>query len=262
ESSELWDTLNKLAKRPRSMRTFTVLRELDQLSAIKSGLEAFTLEGPYGKYFDADATDLEYADWQAFEMEDLMESQTLTGAVLPYLFHMLERRFADGRPTLLILDEGWVLLDNPYFADKLKDWLKTLRRRNVSVVFATQSMTDLLDSPILDHVIGACQTRIFLPNPSAKDNAELYERFGLNARQIQILAGARQKREYYYQSELGNRLFELGLTDFEVAVLGSSKKHQLKEIAEIEAQHPDNFLRAFLEQKGFDPSIVEDYHET
>src|SRR5699024_3573937 len=104
ESSELWDTLNNLAKRPRSMRTFTVLRELDQLSAIKSGLEAFTLEGPYGKYFDADATDLEYADWQAFEMEDLMESQTLTGAVLPYLFHMLEKRFADGRPTLLILD--------------------------------------------------------------------------------------------------------------------------------------------------------------
>lgn len=260
ESSELWDTLNNLAKRAPEHRHILGLRELDQNSAIKAGLEAYTVNGPYGHFFDAAATNLEYGDWQAFEMEQLMENEALTGPVLSYLFHKLEKRFT-GRPTLLILDEGWVFLDNPYFADKLKDWLKTLRRRNVSVVFATQSMTDLLDSKILGHVIDSCLTRVFLPNPSAADNMDFYEKFSLNTRQVQLISGARQKREYYYQSSAGNRLFELGLSDFEVAVLGSSSKEDLSDIAAIEAQHPDDFLPAFLQHKGFDPSIVEDYHE-
>ena len=63
------------------------------------------------------------------------------GVVLPvltYLFHRLEARF-DGRPTLLILDEAWVFLDNPLFAARIREWLKVLRKKNVAVVFATQS---------------------------------------------------------------------------------------------------------------------------
>src|SRR3546814_6721608 len=69
------------------------------------------------------------------------------GVVLPvltFLFHRLEERF-NGRPTLLILDEAWVFLDNPLFAARIREWLKVLRKKNVSVVFATQSLADIAD---------------------------------------------------------------------------------------------------------------------
>src|SRR3546814_20036074 len=72
------------------------------------------------------------------------------GVVLPvltYLFHRLEDRF-DGRPTLLILDEAWVYLDNPVFAARIREWLKVLRKKNVSVVFATQSLADIAGSSL------------------------------------------------------------------------------------------------------------------
>ena len=65
--------------------------------------------------------------------------------MLTYLFHRLEERF-DGRPTLLVLDEAWVFLDHPLFAARIREWLKVLRKKNVAVVFATQSLADIADS--------------------------------------------------------------------------------------------------------------------
>ncbi len=52
-------------------------------------------------------------------------------AVLDYLFARFDERF-DGAPTLLILDEAWLFLDDPVFAARIRQWLKTLRKKNVS----------------------------------------------------------------------------------------------------------------------------------
>jgi hypothetical protein len=86
--------------------------------------------------------------------------------VLTYLFHRLEARF-DGRPTLLILDEAWTFLDDALFAARIREWLKTLRKKNVAVVFATQSLADIERSTIAPGLIESCPTRIFLPNDRA-----------------------------------------------------------------------------------------------
>ena len=83
---------------------------------------------------------------QAFETEGLIGAGAAP-AVLTYLFHRIEGRL-DGRPTLLIIDEGWLVLDDPAFAQQLREWLKTLRKKNASVVFATQSLSDIDGSNI------------------------------------------------------------------------------------------------------------------
>jgi type IV secretion system protein VirB4 len=89
--------------------------------------------------------------------------------VLTYLFHRLEARFT-GRPTLLILDEAWVFLDHPLFAARIREWLKVLRKKNVSVIFATQSLADIAQSTIAPAIIESCPQRILLPNdrPSSR----------------------------------------------------------------------------------------------
>jgi type IV secretory pathway VirB4 component len=102
-------------------------------------------------------------------------------AVLSYLFHRIEARF-DGRPSLLVIDEGWRALDDIGFADKIKEWLKTLRKKNVSVVFSSQSLADIEASPIAPVMVESCPTRIFLANERAIEPqiTAVYERFGLN----------------------------------------------------------------------------------
>jgi type IV secretion system protein VirB4 len=117
-----------------------------QSGALKRALQAYCLGGPYGRLLDAEVEHLGGADVQAFETEGLIGTGAAP-AVLAYLFHRIEGRL-DGRPTLLIVDEGWLALDNPTFGAQLREWLKTLRKKNASVVFATQSLADIDTSTI------------------------------------------------------------------------------------------------------------------
>lgn len=166
---------------------------------------------------------LAIADVQCFETEALMGQAGVVAPVLTYLFHRLEGRF-DGRPTLLVLDEAWIFLDHPLFAARIREWLKTLRKKNVAVVFATQNLADIAESSIAPAIIESCPQRILLPNDRAIEpqSRAAYERFGLNDRQIELVSRATPKRQYYLQSARGNRLFELGLGPIALALCGSS----------------------------------------
>ena len=185
-------------------------------------------------------------------MEALMQHKALIAPVLTYLFQRLEARF-DGRPTLLILDEAWTFLDDALFAARIREWLKTLRKKNVAVVFATQSLADIERSTIAPALIESCPTRIFLPNDRALEPQAraVYERFGLNARQIEILSIAAPKRDYYAQTARGNRLFELGLGPVALALCGASSPDDQRLIDRCLAEgEPTGFAARFLECQG------------
>ena len=154
---------------------------------------------------------------------------------------------------MLIVDEGWLALDNESFAGQLREWLKTLRKKNASVIFATQSLSDIDGSAIAPAIIESCPTRLFLPNERAIEPqiTAIYRRFGLNDRQIEILARATPKRDYYCQSRRGNRLFELGLGDIALAFTAASAKSDQAAIAEILRQNGRaGFVSAWLKHRG------------
>ena len=141
------------------------------------------------------------------------------------------------------------------FAARIREWLKTLRKKNVAVLFATQSLADIERSAIAPALIESCPTRIFLPNDRALEPQmrTVYERFGLNGRQIEILGLATPKRDYYVQSAQGNRLFELGLGPVALALTAASSPDDQKLIDRVIAESPDtNFADAFLRAKGLD----------
>lgn len=245
----LWSALSSLASAPINERTITGLAVLLQSNDLKQALRPYCVGGPYGRLLDAEAEHLGEATVQAFETEGLIGTGAAP-AVLAYLFHRIEDRL-DGRPTLLIVDEGWLALDDEGFAGQLREWLKTLRKKNASVIFATQSLSDIDNSTIAPAIIESCQTRLLLPNERAIEPqiTAIYRRFGLNERQIEILARAMPKRDYYCQSRRGNRLFELGLSDVALALCAASSKQHQALIAEVFARSGrDGFLHEWLAQ--------------
>ncbi len=249
----LWSALSSLASAPIEERTLTGLSVLLQSNPLKRALKPFCLGGPHGRLLDSEAEVLGAADVQCFETEGLIGSAAAP-AVLSYLFHRIEGRL-DGGPALLVIDEGWLALDDPGFAAQLREWLKTLRKKNASVVFATQSLADIETSPIAPAIVESCPTRIFLPNGRAIEPQilSIYRRFGLNDRQIEIIARATPKRDYYCQSRRGNRLFELGLGPVALALCATSSKTDQKLIAEISAEiGREGFARAWLSARGLD----------
>jgi len=247
EKESVWSALNSLATAPIEQRTLTGLSVLLQSNALRQALQPYVLGGAHGKLLDADVDRLGTAAVQGFEMEELMHSKAAMLAVLRYLFARFEERF-DGAPTLLILDD-------PVFASRIRQWLKTLRKKNVSVIFATQSLADIKDSAIAPAIIESCASRIFLPNPQATEPQirTIYEGFGLNGRQIDIVAQAQPKRDYYYQSRLGNRVFDLGLGPVALAFAGASTPEHQRDIDAVSASvPPSDFAAAWLRHRGLD----------
>ena len=250
----LWTALASLAGAPREERTLTGLSLLLQSAPLRAALAPYTLEGPHGRLLDAAGEDLAFADMQCFETEALMAAGDAAAPVLTYLFHRLEALFT-GRPTLLLLDEAWIFLDHPLFAARIREWLKVLRKKNVSVLFATQSLADISDSTIAPAIIESCPQRIFLPNDRAIEpqSRAAYERFGLNTRQIELIARATPKRHYYLQSARGNRLFELGLGPASLALCGSSDEAARQRIDALLARGGrEDFAARLLGDAGLD----------
>ena len=246
----LWTALTSLASAPIEERTLTGLAVLLQSNDLKQALRPYCVGGPYGRLLDAEHEYLGSASVQAFETEGLIGTGAAP-AVLAYLFHRIDDRL-DGSPTLIIIDEGWLALDDDGFAGQLREWLKTLRKKNASVIFATQSLSDIDGSAIAPAIIESCQTRLLLPNERAIEPqiTAIYRRFGLNDRQIEIIARAMPKRDYYCQSRRGNRLFELGLSDVALALCAASAKTDQTAIARIVAEHGrDGFLTAWLHHR-------------
>ena len=250
----IWSALGSLATAPIEERTLTGLSLLLQSAALRSALSPYTLDGPFGRLLDAAEDDLALADIQCFETEMLMGQVGVVAPVLTYLFHRLGERFT-GKPTLLILDEAWIFLDHPLFAARIREWLKVLRKKNVAVVFATQSLADIAGSSIAPAIIESCPQRILLPNDRAIEpqSRAAYERFGLNDRQIELISRATPKRHYYLQSARGNRLFELGLGPIALALCGTSDPASQARIDAILAEHGrEEFAARFLADGGLD----------
>lgn len=249
---ELWSALAALAEAPVEQRTLTVFSALLQDREAVSALEPLTLKGAHGALLDgSEATDAE-APIECFEMEALMGAPSVLTPVLEALFHRIEAGF-DGRPTLMILDEAWLFLDASAFAGRLREWLKTLRKKGVAVVFATQSLDDVARSAIAPTLIESCPTQIFLPNPRALEpaSAELYRSFGLNRRQLELIAWATPRRSYYLRQPQGRRLFDLKLSGAGLALCAASSAEDQALIDAVLAEHgPIDFARHFLTAKG------------
>jgi type IV secretion system protein VirB4 len=254
ERSAIRDAVHGLAR--ESGRSLTALVQMIQHREIKEALEFYTLTGQTGKLLDAEEDGLRVQDSSllTFEMSHLMNgSQAMARVTVPvllYLFHRIEQML-DGRPTLILLDEAWTFLDNELFLAKLRQWLKELRKKNAAVVFATQSLADLKNSPLLPVVKESCPTKIFLPNRAAasQDLRPLYIDMGLNDRQIELLAMSTPKQDYYLSTPEGQRRIQFGMGPVTLAFCGVSDPREVKRVMDLKAQYGDRWSLAWLREK-------------
>lgn len=223
-----------------------------QMRDLKEALRHFTVDGPMGQLIDAESDGLTLGRFQTFEIEHLMMmgERTLL-PVLTYLFRRIEKRLT-GAPSLIILDEAWLVLGHPVFREKIREWLKVLRKANCVVVLATQSISDAERSGIVDVLKESCPTKIFLPNGSARQQGarEFYERIGFNDRQIEIVATAIPKRDYYVVSPEGRRLFDMALGALALSFVGASSKEDLKRIRSLSREVASEWPQTWLKERG------------
>lgn len=160
----------KLAKKDRILRNIAPFFGLEGPGTLAGRLRMWHSDGPYSGLFDneIDIIDFSLGSTFGFEMGEVLRERASLAPTLLYLFHRISLSL-DGTPTIIVLDEAWALIDNKIFAARIRDWLKTLRKLNGMVIFATQSVEDAANSSISETLIQQTATQIFLPNPKATD---------------------------------------------------------------------------------------------
>lgn len=250
QRKEIVRALNMM--RANEGRTITDLVTTLQDDAMREALSPYTLAGALGHLLDSDQDTLSLSNFTVFEIEELMAlGDKFVLPVLSYLFRRIEKSLK-GQPAIIVLDEAWLMLATPFFKAKIIEWLKVLRKANCAVIMATQSISDAMNSGIIDVLKESCATKIYLPNAEARteSTAVFYNQLGLNTRQIEIIAAATPKRHYYYTSELGRRLFDLSLGPLAMSFVGVSDKDNVALIKQFEAAYGDAWPEHWIAKRG------------
>jgi type IV secretion system protein TrbE len=229
-------------------RTLTELSANVQDIEIRDALQHFTVMGPLGSLLDAEFDDLGDGRFLSFETENLLQlDDKAVIPVLLYLFRRIEQRL-DGSPTLILLDEAWSYLQHQLFRNRLKDWLKTMRRKNAVVVMATQQISDIANSDIAEVVLENCPTKILLPNAEAKNpgSRDFYTRVGLNERELEIMQVSIPKQHYYVVSKLGRRLVNLGVGKVALSWVGVNGREERQVVESVIERFPDTWREEWL----------------
>jgi type IV secretion system protein VirB4 len=221
QRQELWDALTGMAALPVHLRTLTGLTRLVQDAEIRQALHPYTMAGAYGRVLDAVAEPLALRPWSCFETDRLFQVPQLVAPTLGVLFHQLATAFQEKKPTFFVLDEAWRYLAHMTFRDQIEEWLRELRKLHVNIVFSTQDVYELLESPISSVIRNNCKIRFFLPNRQAlePDIRDDYRRMGLNDRQIELIATAQPHRDYLLHTKDGCRLIDLALGPVQLSLL-------------------------------------------
>lgn len=192
EAETIRDAVVANFEQPRDRRRLRYLIELyrgherPHAGDLFSRMRPWALDGERAWLFDneADLTDLS-AHSVGFDMTAILDDPVARTPALLYFFHRVEERL-DGSPAIIVVDEGWKALDDEVFVRRIKDWEKTIRKRNGIVGFATQSAQDALESRIASAIIEQAATQIFMINPKAR--AEDYiDGFGLTSHEFELI---------------------------------------------------------------------------
>jgi len=207
---------------------------------------------PHAGVFDneEDRLDFGVSNVFGFEMGEVLRDKVSLGPVLLYLFHKINLSL-DGTPTIIVLDEAWALIDNDVFAPKIKDWLKTMRKLNAMVVFATQSVEDASKSAISDTLIQQTATQIFLPNPRA--TAEYRNTFMLTEREFALIKTTNPGSRYFLVKQgtevVVARIDLSGMDDVINVLSGRADTVLLLDRIRAEVGNdPDDWLPVFFER--------------
>lgn len=252
---EVAGALDLIAGNPRERRTLTHLSGYLNTLSLKRAIQHYALAGgTYGRLLDDDRDRIALSDILSLDMTELLKKTGIAPHVLTHLFRYVERRIFTGDPVLLVVDEAWRFLGDALFTARFEEWLRAARSRNVVVVFATQNMKDAFDGTIGKVLADAenVPNIILLPNERAlsEKGRRAYEQLGFHERDIEIVATATPKRQYYFTCPAGRRLFDFNLGPLGTVLCASTSADDLKMARRILAEHPDAFTKHFLEARG------------
>ena len=202
ERHEILEALKILSKNKEMPRSLADLALLISSHKIKDVILQYTKNNVLGGLLDGTINPPLNTPFTLFECSNLFDyAKRQQVPVLKQIFALISRKFDGSHPGAIIIDEAWLMLKHQICAEEILKWIKTLRKLNVVVILATQSLSDLKDSPLFSNILDCIKTRFYLPNPDAMQEGifQDYENFGLSKKQIEKISKGIKKQEIFMQ---------------------------------------------------------------
>ncbi len=173
QSEALKSAIAQNGKAREGLRNFQSFQEL--IGDVGDGLDLaqrireWGPDGRYGWVFGEakePMVDFTSHDVTAVDLTEILDLGTERTAILGYLVRRIEMLIEEKRPTLILIDEAWKVLDDEYFARKLAEWLVTARKKNVVVVMMTQFPSQIRGSKARS-ILEALPNQLLFPNGEA-----------------------------------------------------------------------------------------------
>jgi type IV secretion system protein VirB4 len=257
ELRDIASAVDGLADLPVERRSIGALRTFldnSSLEGIASRLRRWERGGPLGWVFDNEGDDIGIgAKFIGYDMTDFLDNEEIRTPLMAYLFFRIEQ-LIDGRRIIIVIDEFWKALQDDGFRDLAQNKLKTIRKQNGLMLFATQSPRDAIVSPIAHTLIEQCPTQIFLPNPRG-DRADYIDGFKLTEREFELVSRelSVESRRFIVKQGHNSVVAELNLNGFndELAILsGRTANVELADAIQVElGASNEAWLTAFQKRR-------------
>lgn len=180
----------------------------EKLVEISSVLKKWASPTGYGFIFNSEkdtTLDLfkDVEDVIGMNLNTIINNEEVKTAIFDYVLHNLIQ-YATGEPTVLAIDEGWLLVDNPYFKDKLSSIFKKLYDKNIAVIMTTSGADSYEKSNIQLSVKQIFPTQILLPNLKAT----VYQKkiFGISDEEARIISIMKEENGTILLKNNGNTI--------------------------------------------------------
>jgi type IV secretion system protein VirB4 len=207
QAKRLFEVCETNARAPADLQVWSAFQQqfnlTDDEGDLRSLIEEWGPKGRFGWVFGQSGKDTFSLEGNVvgFDLTQILDadSERERMAVLSYIFRRLERKLRDGRRTIVIIDEAWKAVDNPYFAERIKGWLVTLRKQNAVVVMLTQNPAQLTNSKVGSEIYSSFSNQVLLPNPTA--DPEDFGPLHLNEKELGFVLGSRFGRAFLWRNE-------------------------------------------------------------
>ncbi len=249
------DGLADLPDEQRSIGSLRAFLNNTDPDGIAARLRRWERGGPLGWVFDNDRDEIGIgAKFLGYDMTDFLDNEEVRTPLMSYLFHRVEQ-LIDGRRIIIVIDEFWKALADEGFRDLAQNKLKTIRKQNGLMLFATQSPRDAIVSPIAHTIIEQCPTQLFMPNPRG-NRTDYVEGFKLTEREFDLISRdlTNESRRFIVKQGHNSVVAELNLAGFddELAVL-SGRTGNVELADRIRAENgddPDVWLPIFQQKRS------------
>ena len=241
-------------RRLRYLRELFVGARRPSAGDLAARLKAWCEGGEHAWLFDnaEDLMDFDH-DVFGFDMTRILDTPVTRTPAMMYLFHRIEQQL-DGTATMIIVDEGWKALDDEIFVGRVRDWEKTIRKRNGVIGFCTQNASDALESRIGPAIIEQTATQIFFPNPKAR-KADYVGGFGLSEHEFDLVRTLPDTSRCFLVKQADHSVVaRLDLTGLsaELKVLAGTERsvRRLDALRERVGDDPDAWMGPFVNEDG------------